>query len=71
LKCPPDIEPNMRMIAARTIAVAAAFSRHLQAHTPGERVCAAMPDPITSAKEGGTKQIGEQAVKGANLRLTE
>ena len=49
LKCPPETGPNIRMIANSPAAVAAAFSNSCKPVSPGESVCAAIPEPITSA----------------------
>src|SRR5919109_3835964 len=49
LKCPPEIGPNIRMIAKRPAAVAAAFSKSCRPVSPGDRFAAAIPEPITTA----------------------
>jgi hypothetical protein len=60
LKCPPETGPNMRMIAYRPPAMAAAFSNSWGPVSWGESCWAAMPEPITSAaRECGAQQFGE------------
>ena len=49
MKCAPDTGPNIKMIANSPAAVAAAFSSSSSPVWPGDRRCAAMPEPITMA----------------------
>lgn len=49
LKWAPDMGPNIRMIANSPAPVAAAFSNSSSPTSPGERRCAAIPEPITTA----------------------
>ena len=49
MKWPPEIGPNIKMMAKSPAAVAAAFSKSWSPMLPGERFCAAMPEPMTMA----------------------
>ena len=49
MKWPPDTGPNIKMMANSPAAVAAAFSSNSSPVAPGDRCCAAMPEPITTA----------------------
>ena len=49
LKWPPDTGPNIKMIANSPAPVAAAASNSSRPASPGDRRCAAMPEPITTA----------------------
>ncbi len=49
MKWPPETGPNIKMIANSPAAVAAAFSSSSRPVLPGDRRCAAIPDPITTA----------------------
>ena len=49
MKWPPETGPNIKMIANSPAAVAAAFSSSSSPVSPGDRRCAAMPEPITTA----------------------
>ena len=49
MKWPPETGPNIRMIAYRPAAVAAAFSSNSRPVLPGDRLAAAMPEPTTVA----------------------
>ena len=52
----------MRMIANRPAAVAAAFSNSCSPTSPGDRVWAAMPEPITTrGEQGRAQELGQQA----------
>src|SRR5664280_165188 len=47
LKWAPEIGPNIKMMANRPVAVAAAFSKSWSPALPGDSVCAAIPEPMT------------------------
>ena len=49
MKWPPDTGPNIKMIANSPAAVAAAFSSSSSPVSPGDRRCAAIPEPTTTA----------------------
>jgi len=49
LKWPPETGPNIKMIANKPAAVAAAFSSSASPVWPGDSRWAAMPEPITTA----------------------
>ncbi len=49
LKWAPETGPNIKMMANKPAAVAAAFSKSSKPTSPGERCCAAIPDPMTMA----------------------
>ena len=49
MKWAPETGPNIKMMANSPAAVAAAFSSNSSPVAPGDRRCAAMPEPITIA----------------------
>ena len=58
----PEIGPNIKMMAKRPVAVAAAFSKSCKPTLPDDRFCAAMPEPTTTGrhKKNDPKNFSEQ-----------
>ena len=76
LKCPPDTGPNIKMMANSPAAVAAAFSSSSRPVSPGDRRCAAMPEPITMAarnalpSNSASSRRHNAAVSGSDALVT-
>ena len=69
LKCAPETGPNMRMIANRPAAVAAAFS---SSWSPGsvDSDAAAMPEPMTSAASNALPRNSARSLRVSGTART-
>ena len=70
MKWPPEIGPNIKMMAKRPVAVAAAFSKSWRPTLPGERFCAAMPEPMTMAARKALPRNSASSRRHKTVSLT-
>ena len=71
MKCPPEIGPNIKMMAKRPVAVAAAFSKSSSPMLPGDRFCAAMPEPMTMAARKALPRNSASRRRHRTVSLTD